>query len=163
MAPASNRIGSKWSAPAAENIPAAPVNSVACPQGENWLRGGRCQPAARNYPRHNMRQHLGSGFLHDDGRHAQPMAPGGNPAWGNPRCCRQDQSRSGQDQIRSKLLGLAHLKRQGTARFVEWRAVGQERPASIWSELKTWPTSQQGRVFAFSSLLSSIKFAFCSL
>src|SRR5216683_4126786 len=146
MARASNRSDSKSSAPAAENTPAAPASCVVSPLRENWLRGGRCQPAARIDPRHNARRHLGSGFLHGVGRHVLPVAPGGNPAWGYPRCCRQDQSRSGQDQIRSELLGLVQSSGQwngwGTARFVE-RGAGQTRPASDWRKLGTWPTSQR--------------------
>ena len=163
MAPVSNRIDSRSTAPAAENIPAALVNSVVSRPRENWLRGGQCQPEAQKRPqkiertpRHNARRHLGSGFLHGVGRHFQPMTPGGNPAWGNPRCCRQDQSRSGQDQIRSELLGLVPLIRwngQGTARFVE--RGGAESPASNWNELGTWPTSLRLRVFALVSPMSS--------
>src|SRR6266849_2119585 len=145
MAPVSNRSDSKSSAPAAKNTPAAPASSVASPRKENWLRGGRCQPAAGIAPRHNARRHLGSGFLHGVGRHVLPVMPGGNPARGNPRCYRQDQPRSGQDQIRSELLGLVQSSGQwngwGTARFVE-RGAGQTRPAPDWKELGTWPTSQ---------------------
>src|SRR5467141_2196951 len=145
MAHASNRSDSGSSAPAAENIPAAPANCVASARRENWLRGGQCQPAARIAPRHNVRRHLGSGFLHGVGRHVLPVAPGGNPAWGYPRCCRQDQSRSGQDQIRSELLGLVQSSGQwngrGTARFAQQDA-GQQRPASMGKKLGTWPTSQ---------------------
>src|SRR5260370_6111780 len=159
MAPASSRIDSKSTAPAAENTPAVPVSSGASPRQENWRRGGRCRPAARERPqkierfppRHNARPHLGSGFLHGVGRHALPVTPGGNPARGNPRCSRQDQSRSGQDQIRSELLGLMHRKRQGTAWFVERGAAGQERPAPFWKELGTWPTSQPSDHFPFCS------------
>src|SRR5713226_7947785 len=155
MARASNRIDSKSSAREVENTPAGPANCAASPRRENWLRGGRCQPAARFLTRHNARRHLGSGFLHGVGRHVLPVTPGGNPAWGNPRCCRQDQSRSGHDQIRSELLGLVHLfgwSRQGTARFVQ--PDGAEHPSN-WNELETWPTSQQFRVFALVSPMSS--------
>src|SRR5258708_36065787 len=145
MARVSNRIDSKSSVPAAKNTPAAPANSVASPRKENWLRGGRRKRAAGIAPRHNAGRHLGSGFLHGVGRHVPPVTPGGNPAWGYPRCCRQDQSRSGQDQIRSELLGLVQSSGQwngwGTARFVE-RGAGQTRPAPDWKELGTWPTSQ---------------------
>src|SRR5712664_70929 len=161
MARASNRSDSKSSAPAAENTPAAPASCVVSPRRENWLRGGRCQPAAWIVPRHNARRHLGSGFLHGVGRHVLPVAPGGNPAWGYPRCCRQDQSRSGQDQIRSELLGLVQSSGQsngwGTARFVE-RGAGQKRPASDWRELGTWPTSQR-RIFRF--LFAIVKHFLC--
>src|SRR5260370_24512220 len=160
MARASNRSDSKSRAPAEENTPAAPANCVASARRENWLRGGRCQPAAWIDPRHNARRHLGSGFLHGVGRHVLPVAPGGNPAWGYPRCCRQDQSRSGPDQIRSELLGLVQSSGQsngwGTARFVE-RGAGQKRPASDWRELGTWPTSQRpdlSRLFRHFSAFS---------
>jgi hypothetical protein len=67
--------------------------------------------------------------------------PGGNPAWGNPRCCRQDRSRSGQDQIRSELLGqfqqLVQANGWETARFVERGGAGQERRTPILEELGT--------------------------
>src|SRR5713226_4994516 len=165
MARVSNRIDSKSSVPAAKNTPAAPANSVASPRKENWLRGGRCQPAARIAPRHNARRHLGSGFLHGVGRHVPPVTPGGNPAWGYPRCCRQDQSRSGQDQIRSELLGLVQSSGQwngwGTARFVE-RGAGQTRPAPGWKELGTWPTSQLLHLSLLFRYLSSTFFVFSS-
>jgi hypothetical protein len=168
MEPVSNRTGSISISPAEENIPAVPANSSASPPRESWLRAGRCQPEAleslqniERTPRHNARRHLGSGFLHGVGRHVQPRTPGGNPAWGNPRCCRQDQSRSGQDQIWSELLGLVPLlgwNRQGTVRFVE--RGGAESPASDWNELGTWPTSHRPQVFALVSPMSSCFLSF---
>jgi len=131
------------------------VKCVLSARKGNWLRGGRCRPAARIAPRHNVRRHLGSGFLHGVGRHVLPVTPGGNPAWGYPRCCRQDQSRSGQDQIRSELLGQFHYSEQsngwGTARFAQ-RGAGQQRPASMGKELGTWPTSQLPHISLFVRL-----------
>jgi len=116
-------------------------------------------------PRHNVRRHLGSGFLHGVGRHVLPVTPGGNPAWGYPRCCRQDQSRSGQDQIRSKLLGHFHWNERsngwGTARFAE-RDDGRQRPASMGKELGTWPTSQPPHISLFFRYCQALSFVFSS-
>src|SRR5271165_251060 len=130
--------GSKSSAPAAENTPAAPRTSGAFPPEEKWKRGERCQPVAQRqswFAAAANRREPDLPRNHD----RQPQA-GGNPRagdldyrWGR---------RAGQAH-RPLRLGLlperSHqdFEERAKLRRVERGGAGYDSPEPEWSAQET--------------------------
>ena len=101
------------------------------------LRGGQCQPVARERVQGATRHQFESDLFHGFGFRAGSWTPGGNPPSLDSNCCRVGpQPGQGHERV---LLGLWH---QGTQeRVLLWLVkrggVESENPATMGSELET--------------------------